>query len=199
MANSISFRIYPPGGQFGIFSGTKNIWGVIGAWNLNPLCLFKGRATNIMEIMNIKQFQMLKFTIIFCHLLPTRMQITIHWLHICKCQNWRRMSDFSDRSRRDQFISAENLISAINKHPLPSSTAFSSEKNCKSTLFLISVKLARLIDSDVKLIRVCWGYWSIINQTELLWSIINQTSYCFAFRHIAQAQWGADYGRWFPW
>ena len=136
---------------------------------------------------------------IFLHLLPTRMQITIHWLHICKCQKWRRMSDFSDRSRRDQFISAENLISTINKHPVPSSTAFSSEKNCKTTLFLISVKLARLIDSDVKLIRVCWGYWSIINQTELLWSIINQTSYCFAFRHIAQAQWGADYGRWFPW
>ena len=135
--------------------------------------------------------------LIFFHLLLTRMQITIHWLHICKCQKWRRMSDFSDRSRRDQFISAENLISTINKHPVPSSR--SSAENYKFIFFLSSVKLASLIDSDVKLIRVCWGYWSIINQTELLWSIINQTSYCFAFRHIAQAQWGADYGRWFPW
>ena len=26
--------------QFYTFSGTKNIWGVIGAWNLNPLCSF---------------------------------------------------------------------------------------------------------------------------------------------------------------
>ena len=138
-----------------------------------------------------------QFMFIFFHLLLTRMQITIHWLHICKCQKWRRMSDFSDRSRRDQFISAENLISTINKHPVPSSR--SSAENYKFIFFLSSVKLASLIDSDVKLIRVCWGYWSIINQTELLWSIINQTSYCFAFRHIALAQWGADYGRWFPW
>ena len=111
---------------------------------MNPMCLFKGRATNIMEIMNIKQFQMLKFyfsfmfifaTFVFLsrHILLTPMEIAIHWLHICKCQNWRRMSDFSDRSRRDQFISAENLISAINKHPLPSSR--SSAENYKFIFF----------------------------------------------------------------
>lgn len=29
-----------------------------------------------------------------------------------------RMSDFSDRSRRDQFIREENLINTINKHPI---------------------------------------------------------------------------------
>ena len=101
---------------------------------------------------------------IFLHLLPTRMQITIHWLHICKCQNWRRMSDFSERSRRDQFISAENLISTINKHPVPSSTAFSSEK-----------KLQNYIISDFcEIGKVDW-FWCQVNQS-VLGILINNKS-----------------------
>ena len=99
---------------------------------------------------------------IFFHLLPTRMQITIHWLHICKCQKWRRMSDFSDRSRRDQFISAENLICAINKHPLPSSR--SSAENYKFIFF-----------SDFCEIGTLEWFWCQVNQS-VLGILINNKS-----------------------
>ena len=99
---------------------------------------------------------------IFLHLLPTRMQITIHWLHICKCQKWRRMSDFSDRSRRDQFISAENLICAINKHPLPSSR--SSAENYKFIFFSDFCEIGKLD----------W-FWCQVNQS-VLGILINNKS-----------------------
>ena len=41
--------------KFHTFSGTKDIWGVIGAWNLNPLCSFSRGAKQILwKLSNIR-------------------------------------------------------------------------------------------------------------------------------------------------